>query len=210
MIKKTIYFAFILSGLFLIGACTNTSKNQNSKIEDEKEIKQENSFEKSKSEYIDKGMKIAKSTGKTLKGKLTAAVDAGGLQNGINTCNIVAQKLMDSLSIVYNADIKRTTLKLRNSKDKPDQNELAMLSQYSKMVSDSVKLKPTVKQLASGEVRFYAPIMLDKVCLNCHGEIGGNVKSENYAVIKKHYPNDEAFDYKEGDLRGIWSITFKK
>ena len=214
MIRKTIYFAIMLTGLLFVISCGDTSKKEEVKKDEKQEIKKDeknDSFsEEVKADYLKKGMTIAKSTGKTLKSRLTAAVDKAGLQNGINTCNKVAQKMMDSLSVVYNAKIKRTTLKLRNEKDKPDQDELAVLSEFSKMVSDSLKPKPQVKQLASGEVRFYAPIMIEKVCLNCHGKIGENVKPQNYDVIKKHYPNDEAINYKEGDLRGIWSVTFKK
>ncbi len=214
MIRKTFYFAIVLTGLLFMISCDNDTKKEEVKKEEKQEIKadvkKDNLSEETKSDYLKKGMFIAKSTGKSLKSKLTAAVDKAGLQNGINTCNKVAQKMMDSLSVVYNAKIKRTSLKLRNEKDKPDQDELAVLSEFSKMVSDSIKPKPQVKQLASGEIRFYAPIMIEKVCLNCHGKIGENVKPQNYDVIKKHYPNDEAINYKEGDLRGIWSVTFKK
>lgn len=214
MIRKTIYFGILLTGLLFMISCNGEAKKEEAKKEEKQEIKKEvkkdGLSEEAKADYMKKGMAIAKSSGKTLKSRLTAAVNKGGLQNGINTCNKVAQKMMDSLSVVYNAKIKRTTLKLRNEKDKPDQDELAVLSKFSKMMGDNKKPKPEVKQLASGEVRFYAPIMIDKVCLNCHGKIGENVKPQNYDVIKKHYPNDEAIDYKEGDLRGIWSITFKK
>lgn len=214
MIRKTFYFAFVLTGLLLIISCDNDSQKQENKEEVKQEVKQEstkgNLSEEVKSDYLKKGMSIAKSSGKALKTKLTSAVDKSGLQNGINTCNKVAQKMMDSLSVVYNAKIKRTTLKLRNPKDTPDQDELAALSEYSKTMEDGIKPKPKVKELATGEIRFYAPIIVDKVCLNCHGKIGENVKPQNYDVIKKHYPNDEAIDYKKGDLRGIWSVTFKK
>ena len=213
MIKKTIFGFLVITGFLFITSCDNNTKKQETAKEEKQEVKEEAKkdglSEDVKSDYLKKGLFIAKSSGKTLKSKLTAAVDKGGIQNGINTCNDVAQKMMDSLSVVYSAKIKRTTLKLRNEKDKPDQEELAVLSEYSKEMNSGVKPKPKVKQLASGEIRFYAPIVIEKVCLNCHGKIGENVKPQNYDVIKKHYPNDEAIDYKEGDLRGVWSITFQ-
>jgi len=214
MVKKILYFTVILVGLLFVVSCDNASKKQEVAKQETKvikeEIKKDGLTEEVKSDFLKKGMFIAKSSGKTLKSKLTAAVDKGGLQNGINTCNKIAQKMMDSLAVVYDAKIKRTSLKIRNKKDKPDQNELSVLSEYSKIIKNGEKPKPQVKELASGEVRFYAPIIIEKVCLNCHGKIGENVKPQNYDVIKKHYPNDEAIDYKEGDLRGIWSITFNK
>ena len=210
MIRKTIYFTLILAGILFTVSCADKTDKSTAKKEEKQETVKKDSFEAEKADYLKKGMTIAKSSGKTLKGKLTAAVDKGGLKNGINTCNKIAQKLMDSLSTTYGVKIKRTSLKLRNPKDKPDQEELAMLVQYSKTVENGTKPKPQVKKLSTGDVRFYAPIMIDKVCLNCHGKIGENIRAENYEAIKKHYPNDEAIDYKEGDLRGIWSITFKK
>lgn len=214
MIKNTYYIVLMIAGLMFVASCGNSKKEETKgEVKHEtqkKENKKDDLSEKAKADYFKKGLFIAQSTGKTLKARLKAAVDKGGLQNGINTCNKVAQKMMDSLSTVYNAKIKRTTLKLRNEKDKPDQDELATLSEYSKMMDENTKPKPLVKQLPTGEFRFYAPIMVENVCLNCHGKIGENVKQQNYEVIKKHYPHDEAIDYKNGDLRGVWSVTFKK
>ncbi|HHH53504.1 MAG TPA: DUF3365 domain-containing protein [Bacteroidetes bacterium] len=209
MIRKTIYLAVLLSGIFFVTSCTG-DKKQEPKKEEKKEVKKESTENRDQKEYLEKGIKIAKMTGKALKSKLKAAVDEGGIENGINTCNKVAQNMMDSLSNVYGVKVKRTTMKLRNEKDKPDQYELEMLDMYSKLMKDSQKPKPVFKEYANGEKRVYAPIMVDKVCLNCHGKIGDNVKPENYAVIKKHYPNDEAINFKEGDLRGMWSVTFNK
>jgi len=210
MVKKTIYGVLVFIGFLFVTSCSNNTKKQEAVQEEKQEVKKDGLSEDINSDYLKKGMFIAKSSGKTLKARLTNAVDKGGIKNGINTCNDVAQKMMDSLSVVNSAKIKRTSLKLRNEKDKPDQEELAVLSAYSKNMNNGIKPKPQVKKLASGEIRFYAPILIEKVCLNCHGKIGENIKPQNYDVIKKHYPNDEAIDYKEGDLRGIWSITFNK
>ena len=209
MIKKAFYLGLLLTGIFFIASCAADKKEQAQKKET-KEVKKEKTENINKNEYLEKGMKIAKMTGKALKARLKAAVNEGGIQNGINTCNKVAQNMMDSLSNVYGIKVKRTTMKLRNEKDKPDQYELEILDMYAKMIKDGEKLKPVFKEYANGEKRVYAPIMIDKVCLNCHGKIGENIKPENYEVIKKHYPHDEAINFKKGDLRGMWSITFKK
>ena len=46
-------------------------------------------------------------------------------------------------------------------------------------------------------------------CLVCHGTINETVTIKMDSIIKSLYPNDKAIEYSEGDLRGIWSITFK-
>jgi hypothetical protein len=194
-------------------SCENTSdKKDNSKIA--KKVVEENAgkdieFENSKGDYIVKGMEIAKNSGKTLKGKLSTAVDKGGIESGINTCKDIAQNLMDSLSIQYGVKIKRTSMKLRNVDDKPDQQELSVLSDYHKQKNEGLSLKPLVKKFEE-EVRFYAPIFVDDVCLNCHGVIGDKLKTTTHRLIKEYYQSDEAIDYKKGDLRAVWSITFPK
>ena len=204
---------FSLSIIFFSSCKNDTTKKEDKKEVSKKEIKAETKSneldEGYAADYIAKSISIAKASGKTLKGKLTAAVEKGGLQNGINTCNKIAQKLMDSLSNKYNVQIKRTTLKLRNPDDKPEQDEIDVLITYDKQIKSGKIAKPSAKKLNNGNVRVYIPIMVDKVCLNCHGKIGEDIKASNYSLIKKHYPNDEAIDYSDGDLRGIWSITYK-
>ena len=203
---KTLLPIFVI--MILLISCTDNAKKE-TKQENVKVEENENSFENSKADYIKKGLNIAQNSGKTLKGKLSAAIKSGGLPNGVTTCNNIAQKLMDSLSLVHNAKIKRTSMKLRNSTDAPDHQELSMMSEYNKLFNEGEKLKPVVRQY-NDSIRFYAPIFMEDVCLNCHGVIGENIKQENYNVIKKHYPRDEAIEYKLGDLRAIWSVTFNK
>ena len=211
MAIKLIFPIIVIMTIFI--SCENTTDKKDItkviKQEVKNEITTDVEFENRKGDYIEKGMKIAKNSGKTLKGKLSTAVDKGGLESGINICKDIAQNLMDSLSTEHGVKIKRTSMKLRNVDDKPDQQELAVLSEYHKNHNEGVKLKPIVKK-SNDEVRFYAPIFIDDVCLNCHGVIGDKLNASTYRLIKEHYPQDEAIDYKKGDLRAIWSITFPK
>jgi hypothetical protein len=59
-----------------------------------------------------------------------------------------------------------------------------------------------------GDRHFYAPIIVQKKCLTCHGEVGVDVTKKSDSIIESYYPKDLATGFKEGDLRGIWSITF--
>ncbi len=207
MTKKFI-LPLVIIFTFFASCKDNTDKKQETKTIISKEVKAK-SKDTNKADYAKRGKIIAQSTGKTLKGRLKSAIQKGGLKNGINICNNVAQKLMDSMSVVHNAKIKRTSLKLRNLDDAPNQEELAILSQYDREIAQGKQIKPIVRKAKDG-IHFFAPIFIEDVCLNCHGTIGKKLKAETYKEIKKFYPKDEAINYKKGDLRAIWSITMKE
>lgn len=50
--------------------------------------------------------------------------------------------------------------------------------------------------------RYTRPIFVEPACLACHGP-----KDERPGFIKTKYPADLAYGFKEGDLRGIISVT---
>jgi len=203
----------IITSLVFLISCNDSPKKKSTEIEvNKKEVKTTSVKEIDKTKvakYTELGMSIAKNTGKTLKGRLKAAVNKGGLESGIKVCNIEAQKLMDSMSVVYSVKIKRTSMKIRNTDDAPNQFELAVLSDFHKKHNKGEKVKPVVKE-NNGMMSFYAPIFIEDVCLNCHGVIGEKMKPATNDIIKSLYAKDEAINYKKGDLRAIWSITFNK
>lgn len=47
------------------------------------------------------------------------------------------------------------------------------------------------------------------LCLSCHGEKYTEIKADVLEVIQQKYPGDLAFNYKEGDLRGVWHLVYK-
>lgn len=204
---KTLVFSLFTLFLFTFFSC----KNQNQQSADNSaQSETEISFNSLKSEYIAKAKPIAMESGKTLKTKLMESIQAGGLENGLNICNTVAQKMMDSLSEVHGVKIRRTSMKIRNSDDIADQDDLEMLSFYETNHGEGAELGPEAKELADGNVRVFMPIMVEDACLKCHGNVGSDLSIDFYAKIKEKYPEDEAFNYKSGDFRGMWSITMNK
>ena len=47
-------------------------------------------------------------------------------------------------------------------------------------------------------------------CLSCHGQPGTDIKPEVLAQIKTTYPADTATGFKLGQVRGLWSVDFKR
>ncbi len=58
-------------------------------------------------------------------------------------------------------------------------------------------------------VGFYAPIITNTLCLQCHGKPGSDIKPKVLASLKDLYPNDMAKGYDANQVRGLWSIDFK-
>jgi len=166
--------------------------------------------EKDKEVYLQKGAAIASATFATLSGNLQKAMQAGGVPNAVKYCNLAAFPLVDSLSQVHKAKIKRTSLKVRNSKNQPTSMELRQLKSYRKQEASGEKLNASVIAIDEQKVAYYAPIQMMTLCEKCHGKIGESLLKKDYEVIKNLYPKDEAINYTNGDWRGMWSITFEK
>ena len=159
-------------------------------------------------EFTEVGNNIAKVSFEALSGNLKAAANNGGIANAIQFCNMNALPLTDSLSKNFNAKIKRSSLRLRNPGNQPDSLEAYMLDLYLQIQKMKKPLVGKTLLANNGDVRYFAPIILKEQCLKCHGVIGHDIKDETYAIIKEHYPIDQAVDFHEGELRGIWSINF--
>ena len=195
---KNFVFVFIIAILF---SCeTQTSQNSQSQA-DEASL--------SKEEYVKKGKEIASQTFSVLSSHLQQAMKEGGVSQAIKHCNLAAMPLVDSLSEVHNARIRRTSLKLRNPQDAPTYSEQAILESFAKAKMEGKSLEPLVQKNQEGLMAFYAPIIINDQCLRCHGVEGETLDGAGYALIRELYPEDEATGYQAGDLRGMWSITFQ-
>lgn len=166
--------------------------------------------ENEQTEFLEKGKTIAGATFTALSSRLQAAMQEGGVANAIGYCQLNAYPLVDSLSEVHGATIRRTTLKVRNPKDAPDELERSILEQYAAQDEAGEKLGPMVQAVAGQEVIFFAPIRTNAFCLQCHGTPGQTLQEEDLSLIREHYPEDQAIGYQDGDLRGMWSIRLKR
>ncbi len=195
---------FTFASLIILGILSLSYCDQNNSDTADSNTKNSNTA------YIQKGKTIASATFATLSGNLQKAMKEGGVPNAIKYCNLNASPLVDSLSQVYKAEIRRTSLKVRNPKNKPTTKELQQLEKYQKSMEAGEALKPLVQEIIPGTIAFYAPIHVMPLCEKCHGKAGETLKEEDYQVIQQHYPEDKATGYASGDLRGMWSISFKK
>jgi len=166
--------------------------------------------EKEKQEYTKKGNEIAQATFKALSEKLTEQMKLGGPAQALPFCNVEALPLTQQLSDQYDVTIKRTSDKWRNPTNKPSEKELEIINNYHKLISEKKEITPIVEVDNNNNKHYYAPILLKANCLACHGKVEEFILVKTDSIIKSLYPDDKAVGYNEGDLRGIWSIEFKK
>jgi hypothetical protein len=163
-----------------------------------------------KENYSEKGEEIVQLSFKTLKTHLISAIETEGIGNSIKYCNIQAFPILDSLSKEYGVEIRRTSLKVRNPKNKPLNIEEDILTEFQEKYKKGEILKPVLKKYQDGRIVFYSPIIIDNpICLNCHGPNKIMITKTNEQIINSLYPTDEATGYIIGDFRGMWIVKFK-
>lgn len=145
-----------------------------------------------------------------LKTELVAALKAGSPADAIPTCNLKAIPITQEITEKKGWRVARTSLKLRNPANAPDAWERGVLEKFE------------AKKLAGenpAKMEFYEVVMVNdkkvfrymkaiptakEPCLLCHGS---DLKPEVVAQLKEVYPQDQARDYKEGDIRGAFTIS---
>lgn len=163
-----------------------------------------------KQEYTVKGKEITQATFKELSTNLMAQMKAGGPAQAIPFCNQKAAPITQELSKKYNVLIKRTSNQLRSCENDPTERELEIMDNYELLMVENKELKPIVEIGIDKKKHFYAPIKIQANCLTCHGKLNETMTVKTDSIIKSIYQFDIATGYNDGDLRGLWSITFNK
>jgi len=117
----------------------------------------------------------------------------------------VGAYIMHEISQEKGIIAKQTSLKYRNPKNKPDSFEIKVLKKY-----EANELKDEYYEVSAinnqDYLRYTYPLYIKKECLSCHGTPYKDVKESVYKELVKDY-GDVAFNYKEGDFRGIISVA---
>lgn len=159
--------------------------------------------------YADRGLKYALTTKAVLGKNLMGTIQKKGTIEALAFCNERAYPLTDSMSQIHNATIKRVSDKPRNPNNQANAKELRYIEQFKTSVANGEEPNPIVDETQEN-VRFYYPIVTNSMCLQCHGKPNETIEPSTFEKIKILYPNDKAIGYSANEVRGIWSINFKK
>ncbi|MGA9269100.1 MAG: DUF3365 domain-containing protein [Lutimonas sp.] len=158
--------------------------------------------------YREQGDEIVQSASEKLSGTLMSKMKEGGASAAIGFCNQSALPITKKMAAYHGVEIKRTSLRIRNPENLPNEEELKVLHHYQDRIEEGKELNPLVSLDRSGKPNYYAPIRVQQKCLMCHGTLERELSSTIDSILKVKYPEDLAVGYNEGDLRGIWSISF--
>ena len=144
----------------------------------------------------------------TLQGQLMEAMQEGGPTKAIDVCRQSAPEIAADLSAETGWSIGRTSLKLRNPDNAPDEWERAVLEEFDARRAEGVP----AAELSRYEIvedgdermfRFMRAIPTAGLCLTCHGtQLSGEIQH----ALERFYPEDQATGYADGDVRGAFTI----
>jgi hypothetical protein len=159
---------------------------------------------------VARGKAIAVETFNLLSTNLQLALQSGGISNALPFCSLAASPLTANMAEKYGVTLRRITHKARNPAAQADALELSILNSFAAALTTTTNPPPAfATNLVLNQVTFFAPIVIHhELCLQCHGEPGQDLTAENLALIRYHYPQDQATGFKLRQLRGAWRIDF--
>ncbi len=146
---------------------------------------------------------------RTLVGRLTAAMEEGGAAHAVEFCSQEAMPLtrMVESEMVGDVELKRTSFRYRNPENAPDEAETQALRYFEDAMEAGGGVPSRyVQQVSAREYRYYQPLFVGEVCLQCHGD-PENISPAVLEKLEANYPADLATGYEAGDFRGLVRVT---
>lgn len=146
----------------------------------------------------------------SLKSTLVKEMQTNGITAAVSVCSDTTQIITNNYGIQRGIYIKRVSIRNRNPNNLPDELETKAIIYFEELKSAG-RLNETTEFIDMSDidgvisVRYLKPIIIQSLCLNCHGNTEAMLP-EVKTIIKKKYPNDKATEYQIDDLRGAVSI----
>ena len=145
---------------------------------------------------------------KELGQKLQSAMADGGAVNAIGVCNTQAPDIAARVSAQNQVKLSRVGTRARNPvMGVPNVWQAKALAQFDAGLArgdkpaDMEYSETVVKPDGSKEFHFAKPIVMQPMCVACHGS-SEQISPEVKAKLSELYPNDKAVNYQPGQLRG--------
>lgn len=136
-----------------------------------------------------------------LKTALLQGMESGPA-DAVTVCRDRAPQIAAALS-VDGVSMGRSSHRLRNPVNAP-QDWLAPI--VAGFADGTFGLAPQVVDIGDGRTGYVEPIVLQPLCLTCHGT---EVQPELAARIAELYPDDAATGFAAGDVRGVFWVEYR-
>lgn len=142
-----------------------------------------------------------------LKQALKSAIVQGGFTHGVKVCKHLAPAIATRMS-TDGWKIGRTALKVRNTDNTADAWEAQTLEKWQALALQGPELAKVIEiKQSETQFRYMQAIPMGKLCAHCHGVV---IDPKLQAEINKAYPSDQAVNFKLGQLRGAFTLTYDK
>lgn len=206
------FSALSFLGLMVILAACDTAGQRNNRREAlEEEMRNREPKKLSEAQIFEgalqQGSAIADKASQELLKALKEAVEEQGISGAVEFCNVQAISLTASAAGAGDANVKRTSLRLRNPQNAPTETEQQLLEAYAYNAEHALPMEPNVQRTEKKYLLYTRPIIINSpLCLQCHGDPQKDIAPETLQRINSLYPQDNARRYQMGDVRGMWSI----
>lgn len=159
-------------------------------------------------QYNEEASKMIADFSTQLKVALQSSMQSGGPVAAIETCNLQAPIIAANLNQEGAWQIARTSLLPRNPDNTPDDWEKSVLDRFEHLKTNGTSIaklnySEVIELDGKSTYRYMQAIPTGALCLKCHGDaIAPDVKEK----IDSLYPADQAVGFKEGDIRGAFSL----
>ena len=131
------------------------------------------------------------------------------VEDGIGRCKL------SSLPAVLKAksngiEVSRISLFPRKKGHSLDSIELGVYSAFEYAAQQKLKMTPSLEEVNETTLRYWAPIIMKKACQICHGKKGIHISAKTEKLLQEKFPEDQAFNFEEGALMGLWRIKIPK
>lgn len=126
---------------------------------------------------------------------------AQGPEEAIGACKLEAPGIAEALS-VDGVTLGRSSHRLRNPANAGPEWVTSIMQVY---LDDTHDRAPRTVDLPGGKVGYVEPILVQPMCLVCHGDIQDQALA---ARLADEYPSDQATGFRAGDLRGVFWASF--
>jgi len=203
--------ALIILAYLLSFCSTSLSEKEKEAIRLEKnqrEIKKINAADIISAVYA-RGIVITTMADSLLSARLEFMIQEYGIIPTFKQYEKIVKQILDSISNVNNAEIKRISDK--NSSMELGKFEKELLEAYRFNIKGNLELQDNVQTIDDNLLLYSKPLIInDALCLNCHGIIGKDLTDLGEKMFQSLNTQDTITGYKKGDLIGMWSVWFRK
>jgi hypothetical protein len=149
---------------------------------------------------LEKSREVTAEFAARMQAALQQGMASGGPVAAIGVCKDIAPDIAERLSAESGAAVSRTSLKVRNPDNAPEDWQTDVLHDF-----ESGETEEFFERVGDSGGRYMKAIPTGGLCLNCHGTV---LPPDVAARLKEAYPRDEATGYYLGDVRGAFSVVW--